>query len=67
MGEEVAGAIFPEYILRHEDLVTGCGRAEAGCELHGGAEQVVAVLDRLAAIEPYANMDRLGLAAVLML
>src|SRR5688572_739898 len=57
--EQRGVAVLGAHGFRDQDLIGGRFAAQARGELHGGAEQVVAVRDRLAAVEANADVDRL--------
>lgn len=62
MHEDISAAIFLEGLVRDQYLIAPSGGTKSCCQLHGRAEEIIAVLDRLTTIQPDADVD--GLAAI---
>ncbi len=64
MHEDISAAIFLEGLVRDQYLIAPSGGAKSCCQLHGRAEEIIAVLDRLPTIQPNADVNGLPFGAV---
>ncbi len=59
MHKDTSDVIFLEGLVRYQDLIALGGGAKPCCQLHGRAEDIITVLDRLTTIQPNADVNGL--------
>ncbi len=65
MHKDTSDVIFLEGLVRYQDLIALSDGAKPCCQLHGRAEDIIAVLDRLTTIQPNADVNGLAFVAVI--
>ncbi|MDR6591545.1 hypothetical protein J2735_004726 [Agrobacterium tumefaciens] len=64
MHKDTSDVIFLEGLVRYQDLIALSGGAKPCGQLHGRAEEIIAVLDRLTTIQPDTDVNGLPFGAV---
>ncbi|MNF00324.1 hypothetical protein D3C80_1991350 [compost metagenome] len=65
MHEDIGAPIFLQGLVRYQDLIALGGSAKPCGQLHGRAEEIIAVFDWLTTIQPDADVDGLAFIAVI--